>query len=751
MPRRNLVPGLKVHVNVEHFRKKYGQGHEKVSLAPACGVLLEKPSGARKWPIKLDASGDVELVFFRHLEFENPGGRRKGPTKRKVSLADTMAGQKSALCRDTRHELHSSDGIDDIAAAATTVSAEHFSCPSDDESDRPPLSMLSLPAERLKEAVPGYHTVPPLDGYTGRFTLKLDESPPSEEIIVSEGVYKGLRWACNDPQIVETYPPPKSFLGPIIDSEAGPTVRLQYDAPPIDFFNLFSPPYFLRDVVVKQSNLYARQQGFGITKYPEFKTLKLRDINNYFAVLMYNGIKPAPRICGNWSADKAQYSASISSLMSCRRFKEVAASFHLADNSKMPGRGDIEHDFLYKVRPALESFRSTLPKYWDPGQYLSVDETTRHIGGRCESRIKANCRRFKDEGDGIQFECISDRGYALDFEWRHDPNIFRPAYAETELRQLSPTSQRVCFLLNRVTNRYHGGAFVNHHVYLDNLYSSVALFRYALKIGYTMTGTCRSNRGCPSYINQTKLQKPPAPKLASVRGRVRFAHLTDIPMMACTIYDTAPVRFLSTGHLRCDGFYKDRGTFLKPLPKLNLQDCYNKRMNGVDRFDQLWQHFRVDRGRSRRWWVGVALWALIDGPAAQAYTVYKHICKRANQHPMERIDFQSALASSMADKGRVAGPLAGSVGRASDRNLPRRQSPLKMHNLPQCRFSVRYHHIIFDAPSTTCQLCSLHGIHQRTTLRCGSCNVGLCKKCFNPFHEQKKPKCTQKRKKRYVP
>jgi hypothetical protein len=52
-------------------------------------------------------------------------------------------------------------------------------------------------------------------------------------------------------------------------------------------------------------------------------------------------------------------------------------------------------------------------------------------------------------------------------------------------------------------------------------------------------------------------------------------------------YDTVPAYFMSVYYTDVCGFYKSRGNYLKPLPKLLLQDDFNHRMNGVDRFDAL--------------------------------------------------------------------------------------------------------------------------------------------------------------------
>ena len=219
------------------------------------GVLLEKRKGARKWPVKLE-SGEVEYVYGSHLSVQGIVAAR--PPKRK----NTKTAKTSLQPRSNSP----------VATAAARVGDVQGSlCPSASDCGLPHQHLLS----DYGRQTPQNRSVPREENCAGKFALQLDNSPPSIQVITS-GKYQGAKWLCNSPVTASTYPTP-AFLGPVVDTETGPTsqLRLDHDAPSLEFFQKFSPQHFLRDVVVKQCNLYAKQQGFGETKYPAFKTVEL--------------------------------------------------------------------------------------------------------------------------------------------------------------------------------------------------------------------------------------------------------------------------------------------------------------------------------------------------------------------------------------------------------------------------------------------------------------------------------------------
>ena len=76
---------------------------------------------------------------------------------------------------------------------------------------------------------------------------------------------------------------------------------LNWEAKPVDFFNLFITPEFREKQMVGMTNMRAAMEGAGSgtnkgkNKYPHFTPFTLEEIDAFIGLFIANGLYPAPR------------------------------------------------------------------------------------------------------------------------------------------------------------------------------------------------------------------------------------------------------------------------------------------------------------------------------------------------------------------------------------------------------------------------------------------------------------------------
>ena len=128
----------------------------------------------------------------------------------------------------------------------------------------------------------------------------------------------------------------------------------------------------------------------------------------------------------------------------------------------------------------------------------------------------------------------------------------------------------------------------NYHIYMDNFFSSVSLYKSLLLDKIYSTGTLRSNR---RYFPHEL--KPLVKKGLARKGdcAVRQEGNTCVTVWQ----DTRPLASISTGHNPASTKVVTRGKG-KNMKTLDCPECifdYNRFMGGVDRGDQLRQYYHV--------------------------------------------------------------------------------------------------------------------------------------------------------------
>jgi hypothetical protein len=156
---------------------------------------------------------------------------------------------------------------------------------------------------------------------------------------------------------------------------------------------------------VEQSNLYCVQK----TGRP-LNTNK-NEMEKFLGTHIMAGIVKLPSHRMYW-ADSTR-SDPFEDVMSRNRFDTMSNYFHINDNDTMKARDDPEYDKLFKVRPFVDSFKSSFREI-DVEEYSSVDELIIPLKG--QSSLKHYIRNKSHKWRIKAFARAGSNGIVYDFE-----------------------------------------------------------------------------------------------------------------------------------------------------------------------------------------------------------------------------------------------------------------------------------------------------------------------------------------------
>ena len=181
---------------------------------------------------------------------------------------------------------------------------------------------------------------------------------------------------------------------------------------------------------------------------------------------------------------------------------------------------------------------------WETGKILSIDEQTIGFQGRHAAKLRITYKRI---GDGFQADALCEEGYTYAFVFRHDivPNVGTD--------DLSPLHKRCVWLMRQLQNDWSC-------IYMHNLYNSLKFVKVAYKEKCLVHGVVRTHqRGLPHSVIQKEVKNRRQQDL--LRNTVKCAVLKNDrevgDVIACSVYDTKPVHFLSTTETCVDWVAKD--------------------------------------------------------------------------------------------------------------------------------------------------------------------------------------------------
>ncbi|XP_053305988.1 piggyBac transposable element-derived protein 4-like [Spea bombifrons] len=422
----------------------------------------------------------------------------------------------------------------------------------------------------------------------------------------------------------EVWVPPNQTSPVIPPFTATPGIKVDVAGfTPVQYLDLFLGEYILT-MIASQTNIYAANYiaahpTCSFSKQQNWDPTDAMELRRFWALTLCMGIIKKPSIRSYWSKDIVMSTPIFPHTMPRLRYEMLLGFLHFNDNSQCPPKEDPRYDRLYKIRPLLTHFQARFAELYTPQQNLAIDESLMKFKGRLAFKQYIPSKRSRY---GVKFYklCESESGYVHAFRIYEgkDCHLDPPGCPE----YLGTSAKIVWDLMLPLLNK-------GYHLYLDNFYTSVPLFRLLYCFETVACGTIRSNRkGFPAQLAKTQLKKG------------EYSALRRQELLALKFRDKKDVRMLSTIHNESTmgiPVHGSGGVTLKPV----CVRAYNKHMGGVDLADQLLQPYLIMR-KCRAWYKKVAIY-MMQIATHNAFLIFK------KSHPGAKtfLQFQLRLISEM--------------------------------------------------------------------------------------------------------
>ena len=490
------------------------------------------------------------------------------------------------------------------------------------------------------------------------------------------------------------------------------------DKTPLQYFKQFFDDNLI-DLLVEQTNLYSVQTtGTSIC-------VDHNEMEMYLGMLVMMSVIKLPQIRMYWS--KATRIPAVADIMPVNRFEKIKQFFHCNDNSKNVPNTHQDFDKLFKVRPVLDSLREKCQQLPQEENH-SIDEQI--IPTKSRTSLKQYLPNKPNKwGIKVWARC-GVSGILYDFEVYTGKTT--KAQAKPELLMGGNVVSRLMQSLPKN---------VNHKVFFDNFFSSIAIMNYLKKDGFWAVATIRKDRlkGADKHLLAEKELKK--------KGRGSFDYVVEANSGVTVIrwFDNGLVQLLSnyigndlTAQAR--RWSKKEGRFIN-IDRPAMVTEYNSNMGGVDLCDMLMSMYRI-RHRSTKYYMHIVFYC-IGAAVVNGWLLYRRQMTQKNvpsKNQMSLLAFQSEIAVGLCKAGKTSGETARPRGRPSTSPVPaatpsrKRKAtsapnPTRDVQLDQCG-----HFPMFQDKQQRCRHCKTGYSH----VKCCKCEVHLClvksRNCFNAFH-----------------
>lgn len=484
-------------------------------------------------------------------------------------------------------------------------------------------------------------------------------------------------------------------------SGLGAGFNINEDSTELDFFQLF----MTRDIVgmiSTETNKYAEALKRKVTE-PKSKLVKwvnstVEEIYMFIATIMLMSLVGKNNLKKYWSNNKIIETPFFKTLFSQDRFFLLFRALHFVDND-LPATNKLN-----KIKNLLDGVREIFKKTFYPFENLCIDESLLLWKGRLSFKIYIPSKRHRF---GIKLFVLCDvlTGYILDVI------VYTGSQSDYEMVENLGISGSV---VKTMMNDYLGKG---HTLYVDNWYTSPALFDFLMQHNTNACGTARLNRKMMPKFQNKKMKK----------GDVEFVHSNGV--LALKWKDKREIVMLSTKHdakmiptTKVD--FSTGENKIKPEAVVE----YTKNMGAVDKVDRILGFADCSR-KSFKWYKKI-FFRLVDCCTLNAFFLHKFI----TQKKLSFGEFRENLISQMCEKYHTARP-SSSGGRKvedlpirlKDRHFP---YPVPQTEAQKSRTQRKCHVCSHTTKRTKCR--------KDTRFMCQECDVALCVyPCFGEYHSLK--------------
>ena len=368
----------------------------------------------------------------------------------------------------------------------------------------------------------------------------------------------------------------------------------------------------LIDLLIAETTKYASRD-----KNDKSFSLPEEDFWNFLGLLLLSGYNIRTSERDYWSKSKTLNSEAFIETMSRNKFLLIKRYLHAADNL------NLGQSKMAKVKPLYDLLNKKLQMFGILHHKLSIDESMVPYYGRhsCKQFIKSKPIRF---GYKLWMLCSSDGvPYHADiYEGRTDQN------------EVGPLGSRVVLKLLQVCKNPE-----NHHIFMDNFFTSYDLLVQLKAKNFKATGTVRENRlkHCP--LIETKMMKKKERGSYDYRsdGKIEVVKWNDnsVVTLCSNITGVQPINKVKRR-------VKGKGDTTVTQPAIVKE--YNQGMGGVDLLDRSLSDMRPKILGKKWYWV--LLVNVLNISTVFAWRIYQMV--RGEKMPQK--DFRENLVNAMIKK-----------------------------------------------------------------------------------------------------
>ncbi|XP_037527279.1 piggyBac transposable element-derived protein 4 isoform X1 [Rhipicephalus sanguineus] len=473
---------------------------------------------------------------------------------------------------------------------------------------------------------------------------------------------------------------------------------LPVNAKEVEYFKLFFDEELVSEIVAatnKHANKKVQERSLPRkSRLRSWQETDVAEVYCFLAVVLLMGLVRKNTLVDYWSKDTMSETPFFRSIFSVKRFCLLLQVLHF---SSLTDRKDR----LRAIRPTMEKIEERFSAFFAPFQDLCINESLMPWRGRlsCRQYIPSERHRF-----GVKTFVLCDvhTGYILRFIVCTGATT-----GVTITKELGFTGSVVVELLRDFLDK-------GHSLFVDDWYTSPALFKFLLSRQTNACGTVHANRkGLPEFAK--KLQQ----------GEVDSYHSN--AMLALKWHDRQDVHMLSTMHgaeLAEAEKVDWRAGQKKKMPKCVLE--YNKKMGLVDKVDVQPSFSKSIRKAMK--WNKAFFFHLLDMSLLNAFILFRENTASTTTFA----DFKRQVVSQLIEEHHTE---------KSKRGRPTGDHPL--------RLTAR--HFIQKLPPTDakknrtqrrCHVCAnttrRKKVRKDTRYMCVECNKALCvEPCFEDYHTLK--------------
>ena len=479
---------------------------------------------------------------------------------------------------------------------------------------------------------------------------------------------------------------------------------------PLALFELFLTDELLQVVVTetncRASQLIAQTPARPHSRLTLWSDTTVAELRVFIAVILYEGVVQKLTQDMYWTTCPLLATPYVRYIMTRDRFNLLFKCLHFSDNAALPTtlRTPPEKSF-YKIKSFFDYIIGKFSSVYIPESDVAVDESLMLWKGRLKMKQYIPLKRARF---GLKTYALCECGSG--YIWK---SMLHTTTASMDLDDATDGLVSSRIVLSLMKDLFDKG----YCVFMDNFYSSPALYRQLLQHQTDAVGTVRiGRRNMPA-----DLKKP------IERGSTVARYTSD--MMALKWKDKRDVAMLSTYHNNTMiSIHSSRGDKEKPEAIF----AYNEKMGGVDLADQQLTSYPCERKRHKVWYKKFFR-HLLNQITLNSYVLYK---KLNTSSKMSHIDFRIKLLERLLEEYHDPS-LVSRPGR-----------PAKQPTNP-LRLTGRHFPSFIPpnagkaAPTRRCRVCCASSgpdgkkLRKETRYICKDCNEPLCPApCFELFHKK---------------